>query len=122
MSQTIARRSGRAGKHRQHWSLAEDRMGGDDRQVVILLQVRADEVLEPCAIWQGAPAGCMAIPRQGVEHRGRFKVWLQAIAFQEPGQWDCRSGLTSPGRRYSDMSACMCLYSVTDSQDQDSIA
>jgi hypothetical protein len=48
-------------------------------------------------------------------------VWLQAIAFQEPGQWDCRSGLTSPGRRYSDMSACVCLYSVTDSQDQDSI-
>jgi hypothetical protein len=46
-------------------------MGGDDRQVVILLQVRADEVLEPCAIWQGASAGCMAIqarrraPREG---------------------------------------------------------
>jgi hypothetical protein len=48
-------------------------MGGDDRQVVILLQVRADEVLEPCVIWQGASAGCMAIPRQGVEHRGRVQ-------------------------------------------------
>jgi hypothetical protein len=46
-------------------------MGGDDRQVVILLQVRADEVLEPCAIWQGASAGCMAIPRQGVEECSR---------------------------------------------------
>jgi hypothetical protein len=31
-------------------------------------------------------------PRQGVEGGpGSFKVWLQAIAFQEPGQWDCRS-------------------------------
>jgi hypothetical protein len=32
MSRTIARRSGRAGKHRQHWNLAEDRMGRDDRR------------------------------------------------------------------------------------------
>jgi hypothetical protein len=84
-------------------------MGGHDRQVVILLQVRADEVLEPCAIWQGASAGCMAIPRQGVEHRGRFKVWLQAIAFQEPGQWDCRSGLQArAGGTATCQHACVC--------------
>jgi hypothetical protein len=85
--------------------------------VVILLQVRADECWNPArsgrARWQGA------WPSKA-RRRARFKVWLQAIAFQEPGQWDCRNGLTSPGGRYSDMSACVCLYSVTDSQDQDS--
>jgi hypothetical protein len=52
--------------------------------VVILLQVRADEC------WNPARSGRARMAIQA-RRRGRFKVWLQAIAFQEPGQWDCRS-------------------------------
>lgn len=47
----------------------------------------------------------------GARRRATFKVWLQAIAIQEPGRWDLLFCLTSPPA-YSDMSACVCLYAA----------
>lgn len=65
----------------------------------------------------GASAACMAI-------QGKASREVQGVAAGDrisgTGSVGLPECLTSPGRRYSDMSACVCLYSVTDSQDQDS--
>jgi hypothetical protein len=57
-------------------------------------------------------------------HPGKASREVQGVAAGDrisgTGSVGLPERLTSPGRRYSDMSACVYLYSVTDSQDQDS--
>jgi len=67
----------------------EDMKGRDDRRVLILCcrcGQMCDGTLRDLA---GRVGSLHGHPRR---RRGRFKMWLQAIAFfQEPGQWDCQS-------------------------------
>jgi hypothetical protein len=86
---------------------------------VILLQARADECWNPARsgrarrqrAWPSRQAGKASREVQGVAAGDRIS------GTRSVGLPEC---LTSPGKRYSNMSACVCLYSVTDSQDQDS--
>jgi hypothetical protein len=89
-------------------------------EMVILLQVRADECWNPAR--SGRARRQLAWPSKA---RRRGRAWeVQGVAAGDrisgTGSVGLPECLTSPARRYSDMSACVCLYSVTDSQDQDS--